>query len=301
MRINLTHLYQFYVTAKEGSIKKAAKILHVTEPTISKQIKELEEYLEMYLFRRVHNHLELTSIGKELMGKSEHIFQSVEEIEDFIGKYNAELGSTLRFGATPLLHPYLVRFFDMDFADTNIVKMKFYCFGTRELEMALEKTKVDIAVTDVPLSIGGYYCKKIIDIPLVLVGREKFRSLSENFPHSLTDQPYIKMNSYYKVQEDIYQYFRARKVFLAKKIAVDSFHACRDAALLGHGVTVVPRSIVKEELDNGSLIEIAEMPETPLSIWLVALKSRVNEPAIQRAFAHTSAQNQDTLFELREF
>ena len=59
-RFNFNHLFYFYVVAKEGSIKLAAEKLHISQPTISDQIKLLEEHFQCSLFERRNRALFLT-------------------------------------------------------------------------------------------------------------------------------------------------------------------------------------------------------------------------------------------------
>ena len=63
-RLNFNHFYYFYIVAREGSIKSAAEKLFVSQPTISDQLKLLEEYFECKLFERKHRQLSLTKEGE---------------------------------------------------------------------------------------------------------------------------------------------------------------------------------------------------------------------------------------------
>ena len=299
MKINLNHLYQFYLTAKEGSIKKAAKSLHVTEPTISKQIKDLEEYLETYLFRRENNQLLITPLGKELMDRAEKVFQSVEEIEYLLGRKTSGVVNKLLIGAAPLLYPYLARFFDMDFSGSGIDLANYHCLNNDDLEEKLQERQIDVAITDFPLSIENFHCIKLIDLPLILVGKSDFASLGDGFPDSLKGQPQVVLNRKYKVQEDVDHFLSHHQAEPNKRIYADSFELCREAALRGNGVTVVPPQVVTADLKNGSLVEITKLPNLVLSIWLIALKSRIEEPLVKKALDHTFPQAQNELFELR--
>ena len=72
--LNYHHLRYFWVAAKEGSLKKAAEKLHVSQPSISEQIKELEEALGEALFRRNGRSNVLTDAGQVVLRYAEEIF-----------------------------------------------------------------------------------------------------------------------------------------------------------------------------------------------------------------------------------
>lgn len=300
MRINLNHLYQFYMTAKEGSIKKASKVLHVTESTISKQIKDLEEYIEIYLFRRINNHLELTPMGEELRARSEEVFKLVEEIEFLLGKKTPGVENKLCIGAPALLYPYLIRFFDMDFYDLDLTRTRFCCLGDKDLRTELETCAIDLAVIDKPLPLEDYFGRKIVDVPLCLVGSANYQHLAGNFPASINNVNKIVLNSDSKIQEDLDHYLSTHGVQPNRRIIVDSFETAREAAIRGCGVAVLPYPSVQNEIDDKSLFLLSQVEELSLSIWLVALKSRIEDPVVQRAFKHVSPQDFKKLFELRK-
>lgn len=62
--MNYHHLYYFKVIAEEGSVSKAAQKLHIGQPTLSAQLKQFEESLQITLFERQHKKLILTEQGK---------------------------------------------------------------------------------------------------------------------------------------------------------------------------------------------------------------------------------------------
>lgn len=79
--INLNHLYYFYQTAKQGGVTKAAKILRISQPSLSAQLKTFEQVLEKKLFRRVGRNLDLTPDGVITLNYAKKIFEIVDDYE----------------------------------------------------------------------------------------------------------------------------------------------------------------------------------------------------------------------------
>ncbi len=77
--MNTRVLHYFLVVAKEKNISRAAKLLHVSQPTLSKQLKELEEELNVTLFIRGAREIRLTSAGHYLVGKGQEILSLMEK------------------------------------------------------------------------------------------------------------------------------------------------------------------------------------------------------------------------------
>jgi DNA-binding transcriptional LysR family regulator len=100
MQINLNHLRIFYYAAKERTLTKAAEALFVTQPAVSMQIKALEQYLDVPLFRKRGKFLELTHEGSVLFKYAEKIFGAVEEMEHALKGFASLTHGSLIIGTT---------------------------------------------------------------------------------------------------------------------------------------------------------------------------------------------------------
>ena len=80
MPISHAHLRSFHAVATHGSFTRAAEMLNITQPTLSGQVKELEERYGTKLFVRHGRRIELTDIGKQAFGITRQIFRHEEEV-----------------------------------------------------------------------------------------------------------------------------------------------------------------------------------------------------------------------------
>lgn len=100
MRINLNQFRSFYLAVREKSITKAAKILYITQPAVTMQLKSLEQDLDLKLFRKFGKSFDLTDAGEELFGYAARIFEIIEEM-DYVLKGYANLSrGSLTIGTT---------------------------------------------------------------------------------------------------------------------------------------------------------------------------------------------------------
>lgn len=81
---NFNHLYYFYITAKSGSNTAAANHLRIAQPSLSSQLRVLEEFLDMKLFRKVGRRNELTEAGSIIYGFCRRMFDVSEEMSEFV-------------------------------------------------------------------------------------------------------------------------------------------------------------------------------------------------------------------------
>src|SRR5690606_32873645 len=96
--INHNHLYYFYIVAKEGKLEAASYILSIGKPTLSTQIKLLEESLGVTLFDRNSRGLELTPQGKIAYQFAEQIYHTTEEMVKTLYEQEDKNPETIRIG-----------------------------------------------------------------------------------------------------------------------------------------------------------------------------------------------------------
>lgn len=100
MQVNLNHLRIFYHAAKEKNLTRAAEALFVSQPAVTMQIKAMEQYLEVPLFRKRGKFLELTDEGNVLYKYAEKIFGVVDQMEHAMKGFASLTHGSLVIGTT---------------------------------------------------------------------------------------------------------------------------------------------------------------------------------------------------------
>lgn len=98
MSVNFLHLRSFYAVASERSVSKAARRLNISQPTLSKQLKALEDRYKVKLIEGTRPPLTLTTAGKALFDKTERLFGIADEIGALLGEDDIDSGALLRLG-----------------------------------------------------------------------------------------------------------------------------------------------------------------------------------------------------------
>lgn len=108
MAINLTLLRSFYAVAQAGSIAGAAQTAFISQPALSKAVKELEKQLGVPLFERGARGVKLTESGASLLEYARAIFALERDAEDALRAQKSLDGTTLRLGASTTLATYVL-------------------------------------------------------------------------------------------------------------------------------------------------------------------------------------------------
>lgn len=151
--MNLRDLAYIVAVADQGSFIKASKFCNVSQPTLSGQIKKLEEYLGNPIFERSTKSLSVTKFGEQVIEKARLIVNDADQITK-LSKENMDPWSTpLRLGIIPTLGPYLIPKFFLQlkhkipgskvFFDENITQNLMSKLSTGELDAVLLATDVD--------------------------------------------------------------------------------------------------------------------------------------------------------------
>jgi DNA-binding transcriptional LysR family regulator len=147
MQINLNHLRIFYYAAREKNLTKAAEALFVTQPAVTMQIKALEQYLEVALFRKRGKFLELTNEGIVLHKYAEKIFGVVDEMEHALKGFASLTHGSLIIGTTRsfarYLMPGLLSGYQEKFPG---IKVSLEVGSSREIAEGVAAFKYDLAI-----------------------------------------------------------------------------------------------------------------------------------------------------------
>ena len=101
--LNYHHLLYFWTVAKEGSVSQAAKSLHLSQPTLSTQIRKLESSLGAKLFERQGRGLEMTDTGQMVYRYADEIFGLGKELVEVVNGKERSDGVQLIVGVADVL------------------------------------------------------------------------------------------------------------------------------------------------------------------------------------------------------
>lgn len=195
-QLNYNHLYYFYITAREGSVSRAASVLHITPQTISGQISALENYIGSPLFDRKGKKLLLNSLGKISYEHADRIFNAGDELLSIMLNAQAQRVSTYSIGVTDVVPKVLAYKLLHPVSHTYEGSRFIYREGGFEqLASDLALNRIDLILADHTLLPGGNI--KAFSYPIGETGVSFYSApqqasrLTAAFPHSLHGEPLL--------------------------------------------------------------------------------------------------------------
>lgn len=160
--MTLTQIEYIIAVATHKSFASAAKAINVTQPTLSMQIKKLEEELDVLLFDRTKKPIVPTSIGAEIIDQGREILRERENLFEILSASKGTLHGEFRIGIIPTLSPYLLPLFATNFLEAlPDVELVIEEIKTEQIIEKLNKELLDVGILVTPLNERG-----ILEIPL---------------------------------------------------------------------------------------------------------------------------------------
>lgn len=293
MTNTLSYYEIFYTVARHGSISKAASELFISQPAVSKAIKKLETNLAVTLFIRTSRGVELTKDGELLFAHVDTALSSLSEGEYLLRKNrDLEVGH-LHIGVSTTLCKYLMLPYLQKFTVANPhIHVTIDCLSSGDTARLLEENRLDIGLIGNIKGLKNVRFQKLLEIKDTFIasgqyldnlklreGIDRSSPNTELFSHStlmLLDRENIS-------RQHIDHYFESQNITPGQILEASNMDLLIDFARVNLGIACVIRDIAKEEIENGTLIEIPLEHEIPKrTVGFAYSKASEQNPAVSK-------------------
>ncbi|MEM6768076.1 MAG: LysR substrate-binding domain-containing protein [Bacteroidota bacterium] len=132
---------------------KAAESCFVSQPTLTLQVKKLEEEVGLAIFDRSSQPLVPTPMGEKIISKARYILRETQGLKDMVNERKNELEGTFRLGIIPTLAPYLLPLFVKEFSDAHPqIQLEIREINSEDLIESLRQGILDLGILATPIS-----------------------------------------------------------------------------------------------------------------------------------------------------
>lgn len=283
--LNYHHLRYFWAVAKEGGLARAAAKLHVSQPSISEQIRELEDALGEKLFRREGRGNKLTDAGQVVLGYADEIFALGRELMNAVKQrpgtrelrfYVGVVDSFPKLVTNEILAPV--------FSMPRTVHVICREGKMEDLLAQLAAHRLDIVLTDEPASSSTNF--RIFSHPLgetstTFCAEPKLAAkLRRGFPGSINDAPALLPAENTVLRRALEKWFREQQI--APRVVAEF----EDLALMvvmaaeGRGFIAVPTIATKHTMTHYGFRIIGEAAECRTEFHAITAERRIAHPAV---------------------
>lgn len=289
-RLNYNHLHYFWAVARDGNLTRAAEKLNVSQSALSLQIKKLEERLGQQLFERKGKQLVLTEAGTIALDHADVIFASGEELLDTLLGREVDRNAVLRVGALSTLS----RNFQIEFLhpllEDQTTRVSIRSGSLTELTGLLQTQKIDVVLTNQsPLrdTDSPWIIHPIAEQNVSLVGYPDRIKKKRALKTLLQVEPLIIPSKESSIRLGFDALIDQMGITPRILAEVDDMALLRVLARENIGLAIVPPIVVKDELANGRLTEIASLPRITETFYALTMPRRFPHPALNSLLPET--------------
>lgn len=260
----------FHTVAKLLNFTKAADALHMTQPAVTFQIRQLEEYFNTRLFDRTHNRVSLTEAGLRVYGFSEKIFELYDEMEHAIREMTGDVSGMVTLGASTTIAEYMLPFLLGDFKAKNPeVNIRLKVSNTDGIVSMVENNIIDLGIVEA--SVGNKNLQvdvcRMDQLVAIMPPTHELASYETLTPQQLASQPFICREEGSGTREVIGEYLKLVDEEPNVCLELGSPESIKSAVEAGMGISIMSSSTVLKEIKLNTLVAIPLEPplERPFS------------------------------------
>ncbi len=283
--LNYNHLQYFWTVAREGSIARASKSLHLTPQTISGQLKLLDEAVGQPLFNRVGRRLVLSDMGQIVFEYADEIFSVGAELASVV-RGNPETGPTMLSVGIVSSMPKLIA--ERIIAPVLLTEapMRVRCqeSSLEQLLSELAVHKLDLVLSDQPIPDGlslKAYNHRLGQSGMSFFARtNQARSYRGRFPASLNDAPMLLPSRSSALRRRLDDWFENQSLFPRIVGEFDDSALLKAFGEAGAGVFAGPTAIEDEICRMYRMAVIGRTEDIKERFYAISPERRLRHPAV---------------------
>ena len=273
-RLNYHHLYYFWQVSKSRSLTDAADELHVSQSALSAQIKQLETSLNVSLFLRQGRKLVLTDVGRRVMAYAQDIFNTGEELENFLRKDSAYQMQHITIGVQSNLSRNFIESFIEPLLASNHINFSLSPRGMTDLLNGLVNHEIDLALTNRAILSEGqdtiWQNQLVARQPVAIIGPYGDKPAAA-FPEGYQDKKWVVPGKNADIRSAFESFCAVHQYQPDIKAEVDDMAMLRLLARDSGYLSVLPPVVVKDEIESKVLEDYGSIPQAFESFYAITV------------------------------
>jgi DNA-binding transcriptional LysR family regulator len=260
VRLSLQQIETFYWTARLGGFHAAARHQHLTQPTISARIQELETQLGVQLFERERGRSGLTIVGRDALVQAEKLLKLADEFSQ-IAERSDPMRGLLRLGANELKAAY------------EGLRIEITIDVGTKLSQKMIARELDVAILNNPSNVRHVIEHTIGLSNLHWVASPVLVQKREITPEALASLPLITVSEPSSNHALVMKWFRDAGVVAENVSSCNSLSTMVQLVAAGHGVAAMSSALIKNEIESGLIHTLVSKPRLKQEKYLVAFQN----------------------------
>lgn len=257
--MNLRELQYLVALAEHRNFGRAAEVCLVSQPTLSTQIRKLEEELGVALVERAPRNVLLTTAGVEIVERARRALHEVEQIRVAARRCSQPGAGSVRLGVFPTLGPYLLPHVVQRIGE-RFPRLELLLIEDKSDQLLdqLEEGRLDAAILATPIQNAQLHCEGLFDEPFLLAvpcGHPLARRTAIDVA-DLADQDLMLLEDGHCLREQALDVCRLTGGVEAARFRATSLETLRQMVMAGSGITLLPQLAAMAPIPNADGIRL---------------------------------------------
>ena len=264
MRLTFHQLCLLLAVSREGSVSRAAQRLHLTQPTLSAQLRQLAEQVGLPLFERVGGKLHLTADGRVVLDTAARVEQELENLDETLAELRGDVVGRLRLAVVSTAETFIPRLLGDFRRERPAVEVSLVVLNRDAVIRRLADNLDDLYIMSRPPQAPPVVATPFLSNPLVVVaaadhplaGRETLQI------EALATEEFVLREPGSGTRQAAEHFFAAHGLALRPRLELGSNEAVKQAVAGGLGLSLLSAHALAHAVDEG--IAVLRVEGTPL-------------------------------------
>lgn len=283
--LNYHHLHYFWVVAREGGVTRASEVLHLSQPTVSGQIRELEKAMKAPLFAKRGRGLVLTETGQAVFRYADDIFALGRELMDTVSGRPVGQPLRLRVGVVDVM-PKLIAHLLIESALRLPESVRVVCSEGKLDRLAAELSihNLDVILSDSTLSPAvkaKVYTHLLGECGVVVVGVPKLvAAYTSGFPKSLDGAPFLLPSEGTSLRRSLDQWFEKHNIRPAIRGEFEDSALLKTFGRSGEGLFAIPSAVESDIQQHYGVERVGIADGVRERFYAISVERKLKHPAV---------------------
>ena len=284
--MNLRDLKYLVALADTRHFGKAAERCFVSQPTLSAQIKKLEDYLGVALVERQPRNVALTPAGQEVVERARRVIRDTDDIVDLAQLSRDPLAGKLRIGLIPTIGPYLLPHVMLKLRKAlPKLQVLLFEYQTRVLLQKLRAGEIDMGVLALPVDEDGFDTCELYEEPFLVAvpAGHRFAEQKTVKPNELNGEKLLLLEDGHCLRDQALEVCSLLSVDEETDFRATSLETLRQMVGSGLGITLLPKLAAEGPFAASKTLVTKPFanPQPGRTVGTVWRRSSTRRPAIE--------------------
>ncbi len=264
LHVTLRQLQMFDAVAQFGSFSKAAQAMHLSQPAVSMQVKQLEAAAGLALFEQVGKKIYLTDAGREVQAACQGVAHQLTDLDNTLNDLKGLRQGSLVVGVVSTASHFAARIMARFRQQHPEMRLTLNVVNRGTLLSQLANNAIDLAIMGKPPEGQDLDAQPFMDNPLVVIAPPgHLLATRKAIPlKNLVEHPFLAREVGSGTRSSVEAFFQSHGLVLKVDMEMNANEAIKKAVEVGLGLGVVSQHTIDAELDRGRLciLDVEDFP-----------------------------------------